>query len=291
MVRVRSFSVALLACTALFAPRPAAAQSFAQSVATFENPTLAQPLPGPNTYQNGATLNPPGSFTSGGAVFNNSYTPAYDSFSGWAYSNVTNVTTPGFGNQYAAYNLPGGGTGDASPNYGIAYNFSPGDATIGLPAGAAPRSIRLTNTTYAALSIRDGDQFAKKFGGPTGNDPDFFRLTILGTNAANLPTGSVDFFLADYRSADNSQDYIVSAWTTVDLTTLAPDTSKLSFTLTSTDIGPFGMNTPAYFAADNLVLLTPVPEPTTTLLVAAAGATAGAAWRRRGRAGSRVRAS
>ena len=258
-------SVVFLACAAFFVSRPAAAQS----VATFDDLPLA-----PNSFQNGATLVPPGSFTSGGAVFNNSYSPAFDSFTGWAYSNVTDVTTKGFTNQYAAYNLPNGG-GDSSANYGVAFNFSPGDATVALPAGTAPQSIRVTNTTYAALSIRDGDAFAKKFGGATGTDPDFFRLTISGANAAGVPTGSVDFFLADYRSADPALDYIVSGWTTVNLTGLAPGTARLSFALVSTDIGAFGMNTPAYFAADNLVL-TPVPEPALTVAV---GAAAWGLWR------------
>ena len=35
---------------------------------------------------------------------------------------------------------------------------------------------------------------------------------------------------------------------------------QLTFTLESSDNGPFGMNTPAYFALDNLTVV-PVPEP------------------------------
>lgn len=255
----------------------AVAPAVGQTTATFENPTLTQPLPGPNTFQNGATLTPAGSFASSGVTFNNSYNPTFGSWSGWAYSNVTDVTTAGFGNQYAAYHLPGGG-GDQSANYGVAFNFAAGDATVAVPAGLRPQAMRVTNTTYAALTVRDGDQFSKKFGGPTGNDPDFFRLTVLGRNAQNQPTGSVEFYLADYRFATNSQDYIVSQWTTVDLSTLGGDTTRLLFDLTSTDVGPFGMNTPAYFAADGLTF-TPVPEPAAVGLVAAAGL-AGWRWRR-----------
>jgi Domain of unknown function (DUF4465)/PEP-CTERM motif len=40
---------------------------------------------------------------------------------------------------------------------------------------------------------------------------------------------------------------------------------SLAFTLTSTDNGPFGMNTPAYFAVDNHVSLA-VPEPSSVVL-------------------------
>jgi hypothetical protein len=38
------------------------------------------------------------------------------------------------------------------------------------------QGVYVTNTTYAYNSMRDGDMFAKKFGGPTGNDPDWYKL-------------------------------------------------------------------------------------------------------------------
>ncbi|BAZ50560.1 DUF4465 domain-containing protein [Nostoc ellipsosporum NOK] len=109
----------------------------------------------------------------------------------------------------------------------------------------------------------NGDQFAKKFGGVSGNDPDFFRLTITGLDAANATVGNVDFYLADYRFSDNSQDYIVDQWELVDLSSLTGAT-KLSFSLTSSDNSRFGPNTPLYFALDNLILNDPnataIPE-------------------------------
>jgi hypothetical protein len=223
-------------------------------VITFEDLALA-----PNSFQNGATLNPPGSFMSGGATFNNNYNPAFGAWSGWSYSNVVDNATPGFTNQYAAF-APGG---DQSSNYGVAFN--PSAATIALPAGQAAASMRIVNTTYAALSMQNGDQFAKKFGGASGNDPDFFLLTITGKDAQNQSTGAINFYLADFRFASNSSDYIVSQWTTVDLTSLGADTTSLSFGLTSSDVGQFGMNTPAYFAMDNLAV---IPEPSSLCLVA-----------------------
>lgn len=264
MLLTRRLAAALTLLAAAVPP------ALGQSVVTLENPTLAQPLAGPNAFQNGSTLSPAGSFTTGGATFNNTYTAAFDSWSGWAYSNVTNLTTAGFTNQYAAYNVSGGGTGDGSANYAVASAFAPGDSTIALPAGQRALSARVTNTTYAALSIRDGDPFAKKFGGASGNDPDFFRLTVTGRDAQNAPTGSVEFYLADFRFADNARDYTVKDWTTLDLTGLGVATTTLSFGLDSSDVGAFGMNTPAYFALDNLAL-TPVPEPAAVGVVAAAG--------------------
>jgi hypothetical protein len=283
MTATRALPLALL----LSAP----AASAAPIVVTFENPTVPVPLPAPDPFapggtrpfENGANLTPPGSFTTSGVTFNNDYAASFDGSSGWSYSRVTDVTTAGFLNQYAAYHLPGGGSGDGSANYGIAFSFSPGDATIDLPAGLRPESVRLTNTTYAALAIRDGDPFG--FAGPFGAG-DFFLLTISGTNAAGGATGSVDFFLADFRAGRST---IVSEWTTVDLSGLGADTARLSLGFTSSDVGPFGINTPTYVAADNLVLVpiggagggpAAVPEPA-SLGLAAAAALAGGWWRRR----------
>jgi hypothetical protein len=208
-------------------------QVLAQQVVDFEDLSLA-----PNSYYNGSDS--AGGFTSRGAFFNNSYNPTFDSWSGWSYSNTTNTTTPGFTNQYSAY-TEGGFNG--SSNYGVAYTFSPGDAYIDLPTGFNAQSAQITNTTYAALSILNGDQFAKKFGGVSGNDPDFFQLTITGLDKQGTAIDNVNFYLADYRFSDNSKDYLVDTWKSVDLSSLKQAT-RLSFAVTSSDIGQFGLNTP-----------------------------------------------
>jgi hypothetical protein len=265
----------LLACLLgvgllLTGPRPAPADTI-----DFEDLTLA-----PDSFYNGS--DGAGGFTSRGAFFNNSYNAMFGAWSGWSYSNKRDVMTPGFGNQYSAYNLPDGG-GDGTSNYGVAYTFTPGDAQIVLPPGTHPESVRITNTTYAALSMRDGDMFAKKFGGPDGTDPDFFLLTISGYDGAGTLTGTVDFYLADYRFGDPSLDYIVSTWTTVDLTPLGEAARTLSFGLTSSDNDPvFGMNTPAFFALDNLIV-TSNPEPGSLILAGVGIAVLLAVRRRRQR--------
>jgi hypothetical protein len=63
----------------------------------------------------------------------------------------------------------------------------------------------------------------------------------------------VDFYLADYRFADSNDDYIVDSWRQVDLSSLGHAT-RVTFALSSSDVGMFGMNTPAYFAVDQIVL-------------------------------------
>jgi len=258
-------SILFLAFTVVFGNVNAA------HAATFEDLSLP-----PNSFNNGdpGGLTPgqshDGSFVSGGATFNNRFAVdadfGYSFWSGWSYSNITDNTTAGFGNQYSAF--PGQGAGN-STNYAIAsQTIVP--PIVELPADTAPLSIGLTNTTYAALSMRAGDSFAKKFGGASGNDADWFLLKIIGLNEANQPIGNVDFYLADFRFADNASDYIIDDWTTVDLSGLST-ASKLTFELSSSDSSVFSgetyMNTPAYFAVDNLQLVA-VPEPGALMLLA-----------------------
>lgn len=215
---------------------------FAQTVADFEDLTLA-----PNSYYNGA--DGAGGFTSGNAFFANDYDTAFFSWSGFSYSNVTDDTTAGFGNQYSA--IPGSGYA-GSANYAVADEY--GNAKIkfnGAQAGQTLNGLFVTNATYAYLSMRDGDAFAKKFGGPTGTDQDWLLLRVIGWYNGALKQPVVDFYLADYRSPDSTQDYIVRDWRWLDLTALG-NVDSIQFLLSSSDTGAFGMNTPAYFCIDQL---------------------------------------
>jgi hypothetical protein len=227
------------------------------SVVNFEDLIL-----NPNTYWNGSSG--AGSFTSGGVTFRNSYNTEYFSWNGFAYSNVQDSTTAGWGNQYAA--RPGSGAG-TSPNYAVAYQGA-GRPAISLATSwdFQGRGLFVGNTTYAAFDMLNGSGFSKKFGGSTGTDPDWFRLTVRGLSGGS-ETGAVDFYLADYRFSNSSHDYILNTWAFVDLTSLGT-VDALSFDLASSDNGDWGMNTPAYFALDNLG---GVPEPSSTSLLLVSG--------------------
>ncbi|MEM7316013.1 MAG: DUF4465 domain-containing protein [Planctomycetota bacterium] len=226
-------------------------------VSDFDDNPLA-----PESFYNGA--DEAGGFTSRGVSYNNSYTPAFGSWSGFAYSNTSDTTTPGFLNQYSA--ITGAGAGGQG-NYGVAFYdfFTPVIPELTFSTPSIPESIQITNTTYAALSMRDGDSFAKQFGGMSGDDPDYFKLILEGLDASGNSTGTVDFFLADYRFADNSLDYIVDQWQSVDVSSLGA-VSSIQFTLETTDIGNYGPATPFYFAIDN-VEFNAVPEPSSALLI------------------------
>lgn len=239
---------------------------------------------GPNTAYNS-------SFSDDGVALSNLYTEWwtatgdlwYTSWTGWAYSNTTDDQTPGFGNQYSAY--PGAGAA-GSQNYAVYYgDFDTPTVTVsGIPSGTL-QGAYFTNTTYAALAMLDGDAFAAPFG-----EDDWFKLTVNGLDDNDQQTGTVDFFLADYTAADESLWHVVDDWTWVDLSSLG-NASRLQFELDSSDWTmmngfPVFMNTPAYFAMDNLTLGV-IPEPSTLLLLLCGGAAGAAVFgRRRKRCGA-----
>lgn len=231
------------------------------SVSNFDDLTLA-----PESYWNGSD----GSmgFVSGDAWFNNNYNAAYGSWDGFAYSNRTGTGTTGWSAQYTAYSQSGTGA-NGSENYAVSYVNSWGTLPqlyLGAESGDYSQVITgayFTNTAYAYHSMMDGDPFAKQFGGPAGDDEDWFLLSIYGLNENYARTGEVvEFYLADYRFEDNGLDYIVDDWTWVELSSLG-EVAGLEFELSSSDAGMYGMNTPAYFAMDHMV----VPEPATISLL------------------------
>ncbi|MGI9496608.1 MAG: DUF4465 domain-containing protein [Mariniblastus sp.] len=200
--------------------------------------------------------------------FFNGYTPGFGSWNGFSWSKVTDTTTPGFANQYASF-TGGGSDGAGGTITGTNYAVGFGNQTfVNLPEAAELQSIDVTNTTYAGISMRDGDSFAKKFGGASGNDEDFFKLTLTGFEDLNLngsTTGALDIYLADYRFSDNSKDYILDTWNQFDLTDLGSARS-VGFSFTTTDNGDFGANTPLFVAIDNLnYSINSVPEPAAPL--------------------------
>jgi hypothetical protein len=63
---------------------------------------------------------------------------------------------------------------------------------------------------------------------------------------------------------------VLATWTWFDLTALGT-VDTITFTFDGSDQGAFGLNTPAYFAMDDLTV-TAVPEPATIALLAGGGA-------------------
>jgi hypothetical protein len=216
-----------------------------------------------------------GDFVSGSATFTNSFDPTYGTWDGFAASTITDNSSPGFDNQFSA--IAGGGEG-GSAGYGVGFwsSFALDDPSIVFETQQTAVGVYITNSTYAYISMRDGDPFAKKFGGATGTDEDWFLLTIDGYDNSGVLTETLEFYLADFRYSDSADDYLIDDWTYVDLTGLG-SVKSIDFSLSSSDVGIFGMNTPSYFALDTLLHL---PEPSAGALVGL-GLAGLLGWRRR----------
>lgn len=193
----------------------------------------------PNSYWNGSGND--GGLTFGSASFYNNYNIEYDYWEGFAFSNKIDMTTPGWENQYSAFLKNGGHYQNV---YSISY-VTGENSTITFSHDVNPVTVKITNSTWAYLSMINGDAFSKKF-----EQDDWFKLTIKGYDGNEQEKGIIDFYLADYR---NTPHYIINEWTDVDLSSLK-NVKKIVFNLSSTDNGDWGMNTPAYFCMDDLMV-------------------------------------
>lgn len=216
-------------------------QALAQTVG-FENV-----LQGGNNVYNGSDN--AGGFSSGPLYFRNSYESQFGSWSGFGVSAQTDTSNGTFSNQYSCF----AGEAKSGSAFAIAYYF--GRVFFRNPNPGTPlklSSLSYTNSTWAAKVIRNGDAFSKKFGGQSGNDPDYFALKVFNHYNGQV-TDTAILYLADYRFTDNAQDYIVKAWKEATFNFSQPFDS-IGFELESTDVGAFGMNTPAYFCLDDIVV-------------------------------------
>ncbi|MEI8228474.1 MAG: DUF4465 domain-containing protein [Planctomycetota bacterium] len=214
--------------------------------------------------------------SSGSATFRTTITryPPYEYWSGFAFSNQADTTTNAWTNQYSSF--AAGGVG-GSGNFAVAnlQSYDP-NPLFNLPAGMRPMSLKLVNTTYTALTMRDGDAY--NFSSGQYGAGDYLSVTFTGHSLADgvgSTTGAATFFLADFRAGKSA---IINQWTDFDLTALG-NASSVSIAFDSSDVGAFGINTPTYVAIDNLTI-TAVPEPATAVLLACGGAVAWGVRRR-----------
>ncbi len=223
----------------------------AQTTIDFESFSLT----GAETFDNGSAQL--GDWDFGATTLANVYDTAWGgSWTGFSISNITDNTTAGWGNQYSSFT--GAGFGNSS-QYTVYYNFgevNTNDALVKID------SFKITNTTYTAISMRDGDMFGKQFGSPNDangmpdgtNGEDFLKVWIFGESYDGSQLDSIEFFLADYRFVDSTQDYILDTWVNIDLAGFSFPVARLNFEFESSDvISGGGYWTPFYFALDNLV--------------------------------------
>jgi len=203
-------------------------------------------------YNNGSDGS--GGFTIGNAIFKTSFNSDWGSWSGFAVSNHIDTITQDYSNQYSS--IAGSGAGK-SEKYVILYssfaaNYKDAADTIGFVHPALITNIAISNSAYAYYTMKEGNQFSKKFGGALGNDPDYFYLYLSVVNDKGIRRNMNPIPLADFTFDDNSLDYISKEWEYYDLSD-AGYIKYLIFSFDSSDKTESYLNTPTYVCIDNIV--------------------------------------
>lgn len=200
-------------------------------------------LPLPNEYANDVSA------TDEAATFVNTCYFDYGAWywAGFAFSTVSNTADGTYANQYAA--------AQARTNaYAVAYDdggWHPAPEIL-LDLPAAPKSILVNNTAYAAHVIRHGNEYARAF---TTNDT--FILTLAARNIAGEIVATTNHYLADFR---DGQTFIQTNWSALDLSWMPPEVVSLVGTLATTDMSYGWANTPTYFALADFTYAYAGPE-------------------------------
>ena len=170
-----------------------------------------------------------------------SYGSAYPM--GFYVSSLTDKETEGYTNMYSVYNTAGNG---GSKKFAIFNTMSsPSDLAaievVGADGAIHPKYAYFNLTTYTYLSAVNGDDFEPAFG-----DGDYFTVTLDGFRGGSK-TGSVDVNAIDYR---NGKKVAFTDWTFVDLSALG-DVDAIKISMSGSQTGEWGLNTPAYIAIDD----------------------------------------
>ncbi len=230
----------------------------AQITENFDGPTFTLT---PNSYYKNTTVDDwQTSSLPSFATFRYHWDTAFGGFwsSGSAYTNVKDTSNGTYINLYGSIT-----NGGFNGNYYVA---SQDKAIIKMNSNALSLSgFFVTNTTYAYKTIKNGNFVARKFGDTTGTHsglpqgtyPDWFKLVVRPYRAGVLLTDSVEHYLADYRAAGTTNDFIQKNWQYVFCAGL-PISDSILITLRSSDNGSFGMNTPGFFCMDNISVVNTV---------------------------------
>lgn len=213
------------------------------------------PLPANSVYSNTNNV----AFTSYSVAFQHKWDTSFGGFwsGGFVYTNKLDSSTGTYSNLYGVKPLKG-------YNNSSIFADAQNKAVINLSAPSTTvDGFYITNTTYAFKVIRNGNSFSRKFGDTTGTGsgttiaqgsyPDFFKVTVRGYDNGVLKPDSVPFYLADYRFANNAQDYVINTWQWVN-TNILGEVDSLKFYMYTSDNGQWGPNTPLFFAMDNFTI-------------------------------------
>lgn len=231
-----------------------------QYVATFDDLYLA-----PESYWRGYVDDPDyasGNFYSGSFGFNNNYISEWNSWNGFAYSDMTSTSFSSyFTDQYNC--AVGHGAAD-SANFGVVFVSNWQGATemtlSNTTIGESVEGMWVTNSAWVVDAILNGDGMEGKFG-----KGDWLKLKLTGVKADGSETETLESYLADYQSADEAERWYLDTWQWIDLKPLG-DVVKIRYDIDSTKKNKNGITTPTYVCIDNVGTGPDVVEVDTQML-------------------------
>ena len=221
MKKLYLFVAATFMCATMFAEL---------QVATFEDVTIG-------AEESVLHLDESGTIESGSFKF----TQEVADYGEWGVYYFGNLPTNKSDNKYESYldaEKSANGGAYEGDNFVVWTSSYMGTDGIALNSAAVVPGFFVNNTAYAVNSMCNGDSYAKKFG-----KDDWFKLTISGS----LNGVAVNEQVVVELAADGKY---INEWTYVDLSALGK-IDAIKFSMSSSDTGDWGMNTPAYFAMDN----------------------------------------
>lgn len=171
-------------------------------------------------------------------------------------------------NQMSVYNTARTATGErggagagGSNNFGVVFGYDGyggwiQEASFSLPEGSTLKSMKICNTAYTYGVIQHGNEWYEdgKLSGTAKSLKDthgYLKLTIICLNSSKVAVKRVETYLADYR---NGKSICPTVWTKIDIN--AEDVETVKFAFEGSDNDPqYGLNTPAYVAIDDIVLV------------------------------------
>ena len=190
-----------------------------------------------------------GTFKSGSYEFVNSVNPAWGSWMGCSYSNMTATSFESY--EKDQWNSAAGHGAVGSTNYGVLYGNSLPNTPMEVikvadaPDGRVVKGMNITNSAWVVECVKNGNGAANKF-----KQGSWFKVIFTGTKA-DKSTASVDYYLADYRSENESEWTCLTDWAWIDLSSLGKVVS-LSVSFDGTDKSYGYLNTSTYVCIDNV---------------------------------------
>lgn len=138
--------------------------------------------------------------------------------------------------------------------YYVANPGAPGSTVTGDEEDAYFESVMINNTTYPYMVMKNGNAYSSAL---NAKNKGWFKVQFIAfddNKPSSKPLGYKEAYLANFDSSLNEgKTGIISDWTKVDLSKL-PEASVLVINFVGSDMGEYGLNTPAYCALDHFVI-------------------------------------